>query len=136
MQHGQHIVAVVAVITRGPQILSLRRASTSDAGAGLWETLSGRVEQGEEPLAAVRREIEEECGLKVEIDPRPVESYAGMRAGEPMIVVLYRARYLGGDVRLSAEHDDFCWLSLAEFAQRSSLTRLVEAARTALELGL
>jgi len=136
MQRGQHIVAVAAVITRGTEILSLRRAATNEAGAGLWETLSGRVEQGEEPLDAVRREIEEECGLEVEIDPRPVESYAAKRAGEPMIVVLYRARYLSGDVRLSAEHDDFGWLSLAEFAQRSSLTRLVQGVKTALALAL
>ena len=47
MQRGQHIVAVAAVITRGPEILSLRRAATNEAGAGLWETLSGRIEQGE-----------------------------------------------------------------------------------------
>jgi 8-oxo-dGTP diphosphatase len=136
MQRGQHVVAVAAVIIRGQHILAMRRASDNEAGPGLWETLSGRVEQGEEPLAAVQREIDEECGLTVEVDPRPVEAYAATRAGQPMIVVLYRARYVSGEVRMSAEHDAFAWLSVEEFASRSSLGALVRGVENALRLAL
>lgn len=136
MQRGQHIVAVAALITRGDRILAMRRAQANEAGPGLWETLSGRVEQGEEPLAAVQREIDEECGLEVEIDPRPVEAYAATRKGEPMIVVLYRARYVAGEARLSHEHDDFAWLSADEFAARSTLLPLVSAVKKALLMSL
>jgi 8-oxo-dGTP diphosphatase len=127
MQRGQHVVAVAALVLRGDKVLAMRRSSTNEAGAGLWETLSGRIEHGEQPLAAMQREIDEECGLEVTIDPRPVEAYAATRTGEPMIVVVYRALYVAGEVRLSAEHDAYAWLSAAEFAARSTLAPLVLA---------
>lgn len=124
---GQHVVAVAALIVRDGRVLSLRRAAQNLAGPGLWETVSGRVEQGEQPLSAVAREVSEECALEVEIDPRPLGAYAAQRRGQPMIVILYRARYLGGEVQISDEHDAHAWLTAAEFTQRSSLRPLCEA---------
>ena len=50
---------------------SRRRFAAKDAGAGLWETVSGRVEADEAPLDAIAREVREETGLVVAIDPRP-----------------------------------------------------------------
>jgi 8-oxo-dGTP diphosphatase len=136
---GQHVVAVAALIVRAaqnvgeePQILALRRARDNLAGPGLWETVSGRVEQGEQPLDAIAREIAEECALEVEIDPRPYASYAAQRRGLPMIVILFRARYRAGEVRRSGEHDDHAWLTAAEFRERSSLAALVAVVERAL----
>jgi 8-oxo-dGTP diphosphatase len=129
---GQHIVSVAALVVRGSRILAMRRAPQNLAGPGLWETLSGRVEQGEEPRAAVEREIGEECGLEVELETRPFDAYAATRRGQPMIVILYRARYLAGEVQRSAEHDDHAWLTAEEFAARSSLMPLVHVVRRAL----
>ena len=126
------VAAVAAVVVRGDTLLALRRSTHKDAGAGLWETLSGRIEVDEEPLAAVRREILEETGLNVEVDPRPLTAYAARRLERPMVVIVYRARHLAGEVRLSDEHDAFAWLTPEAFAERSSLTKLVLAARLAL----
>lgn len=127
LPHGQHVVAVAGLIVRTdeePRILALRRAPDNLAGPGLWETSSGRIEHGEEPVAAALREMQEECGLSVEIDPRPYEAYAARRRGLPMIVILFRARYRAGEVRLSAEHDAYAWLTAREFRQRSTLLPL------------
>jgi 8-oxo-dGTP diphosphatase len=129
---GQHIVAVAGLVVRGSRVLALRRAATNLAGPGLWETVSGRIEQGEEPSVALVREIAEETTLQVRVEERPWDAYAASRAGEPMIVVLYRARYLRGEVRLSHEHDAFAWLSASEFRERSSLVRLCRAVDGAL----
>src|SRR6476660_7660660 len=101
---GLHVVSVAALVVRERRILAMRRAATNLAGPGLWETLSGRVEQGEEPRAAVMREIAEECGLEVELETRPFDAYAAVRRGHPMIVILYRARFVAGEVKLSEEH--------------------------------
>lgn len=135
-QRGQHVVAVATLIVRDERVLSLRRAPDNLAGPGLWETVSGRVEQGEQPLAAALREVSEESGLEVRIEPRPVGAYAAERRGHPMIVILYRATYLAGEVRISDEHDAFAWLTAAEFAQRSSLRLLCEAVESALSVPL
>lgn len=129
---GGFVVAVAAVIVKGDRVLAMRRAATKDAGAGLWETLSGRVEPDEAPLDAVAREIDEESGLEVEIDPRPIDAYAARRAGAPMVVIVYRARWLAGDVRRSAEHDAHAWWTLDEMRDNSTLTRLVDAVERAL----
>ena len=129
---GQHVVAVATLIVREGRVLALRRAPDNLAGPGLWETVSGRVEQGEQPLAAALREVSEECGLEVRIDPRPVAAYAAERRGKPMIVILYRADYLSGEVRISHEHDQFAWLTAGEFAGRSSLRLLCDAVASAL----
>jgi 8-oxo-dGTP diphosphatase len=135
LTHGQHVVAVAALVIRGDRVLALRRAPTNLAGAGLWETISGRVEHGEQPLAAVIREIAEESALEVEVEPRPLASYAAQRRGLPMIVILFRARYLAGEVRVSDEHDAHAWCTAQEFRARSTLAPLVAVVEQALGEG-
>lgn len=128
------MVAVAAVLFRGERLLSMQRSKTKDAGPGLWETLSGRVRPGEDPVDAIKREIAEECGLEVDLDPRPVTAYPAKRIKEPMVVIVYRGRATGGEVVLSHEHDDYAWLTPGELAQRSPLQQLVRAAETAAAL--
>ncbi|GAB5544354.1 MAG: NUDIX domain-containing protein [Sandaracinaceae bacterium] len=121
------VLAVAAVVIREGRVLAMKRSATKDAGAGLWETLSGRVEPGEQPIEALRREIAEECGLAVEIDPRPIDAYTARRGEAPMIVVVYAARYVDGEVVRSEEHDAHAWWTPDEFRSHSSLTRLADA---------
>lgn len=124
---GAHIVAVGALIFRDERVLAMRRSAHKDAGAGLWETLSGRVRENEEPLDAIHREIAEECALHVALDERPVDVYAARRGSLPMIVALYRARWVSGEVLRSEEHDAHAWWTPAEFRAGSTLTRLADA---------
>lgn len=124
-------VAVTVLIFREGQMLSMRRSSTQEAGPGLWEGVSGRVRAGEDPIAAARREVIEETGLDVEIQPRPVTSYAAMRRGEPMTVIVFVADHQSGEVVLSEEHDDFRWCNEAELSELGAPVRLADAARSA-----
>lgn len=126
-----YVVAVAAVVLREGRLLAMRRSAHRDAGPGLWETLSGRLRLGEEPRDAVLREIHEECGLEVALRPQPVAAYQAMRAGEPMVVIVYVADHLAGEVALSEEHDAFAWVTPEEFARLSPLEPLVAAAREA-----
>ncbi len=121
------VLAVCAVIRDGDRVLAMRRAAHKDAGAGLWETVSGRVEPDEDPLSAMQRELAEETGLEVALDPRPIDAYVVRRNTIPMCVLVYRGVRTGGEVVRSDEHDDHAWLTPAELRARTPFARLVDA---------
>jgi len=134
-QH-EFIVAVAGMIfDANGHVLAMKRSSKKDAGAGLWETMSGRINHWENPFDAMQREIFEETGLAsgidVIIDPRPYTSFHAKRLGQPMILILYRALLIAGEPTLSEEHDEYAWLSASEFAKRSPLLKTVEAVEQA-----
>ncbi len=119
------IVAVVGIIIReDKRILALRRTSGTVAARLVWETVSGKVELGEDPFQAVVREIGEESGLRVEVEPRPVATWQGLHNHGPMVLLFYKASYEAGEVKLSTEHDQHAWLSPAEFSARTCYPRL------------
>lgn len=124
-------VAVTVLVFRAQQMLSMRRAATEEAGPGLWEAVSGRVRAGEDPAAAAEREVAEETGLRVAIDPRPVVTYAALRRGEPMTVIVYRASHERGEVALSDEHDEYRWCDESELSELGVPVQLADAARAA-----
>jgi len=105
--------------------LLLQRSRDSRHFAGQWETPGGKVESGEPFDVAVLREVREETGLSVTLD-----GFAGAAAFEletVKVVVLYvYAHTADGDLRLSSEHDDSCWVSLPDFSSRSLTPALTE----------
>ncbi len=49
------------------QVLLAKRSSQKKLGANLWETIGGKMEKGETPEDAIKREITEELGNEVKI---------------------------------------------------------------------
>jgi 8-oxo-dGTP diphosphatase len=132
LPEGAHIVAVTALVLREGRVLAMRRSAHRDAGAGLWETPSGRVREGEEPLDAVKRELAEEAGLDVAWESRPFAAYPALRGARPMIVIAFRAHWRSGEVVRSDEHDAHAWWTPDEWRRGSTLTRLVDVVTRAL----
>ncbi|HZC30834.1 MAG TPA: NUDIX domain-containing protein [Gaiellaceae bacterium] len=56
--------AVQALVVRDGRILLARR--DREPGAGKWDLPGGFLDEGEEPIAGLRRELREETGLEVE----------------------------------------------------------------------
>ena len=126
---GLFVAAVCALIRKDGKVLAMRRALTKDAAPGIWEAVSGRLEPGEEPLEAVHREVREETGLIVRIEPRPWSAHHSFRAGLPMIIVYYVADWISGEVAMSEEHDAWDWLDAEAFGSRTPIRPLADAVR-------
>ena len=132
MLTGEGFVAAVSVaVFRGDRVLVLRRAANADAAPGVWETVSGRIERGEDPLDTAQREVAEETAIEVEVHERPIDSYVAARGDQPMIVVVYRAEWRAGEVKRSDEHDEHAWLRIDELEARGVPARLVTAIEAA-----
>ena len=61
------MLVVAAVLSRGGCILACRRRLDAGFGPGRWEFPGGKVRPGEEPAAALRRELREELGVEARI---------------------------------------------------------------------
>ncbi len=59
------IVAAAVVIENGKVLLSRRKKGTHLAGK--WEFPGGKAEPGEDPRAALRRELDEELGIQARV---------------------------------------------------------------------
>jgi 8-oxo-dGTP diphosphatase len=59
------LVAAAIVVEEGRVLVTQRKAGTHLAGA--WEFPGGKVEAGEDPREALRRELREELGIEVRV---------------------------------------------------------------------
>ncbi|MCK4870375.1 MAG: NUDIX domain-containing protein [Gammaproteobacteria bacterium] len=128
MVSQKFIVGVAAIIKRNNLVLALRRSMHKDAAAGVWEGVSGKVELDEDPLQALHREIQEECRLNVIVDAKPLSLLQTKRKDEPMILIIYQADYISGDVILSSEHEQCEWITPEEFKERTVYSTLGDLA--------
>ncbi|WP_024508210.1 NUDIX hydrolase [Bradyrhizobium sp. ARR65] len=127
-QHPQ--LAVSAAIFRDDKVLLVRRARSP--GKGFYSLPGGRVEFGETLHTALRREVDEETGLAIDIVGlagwREVLPAAG---GGHYLIMSFAARWRAGEPRLNAELDDFRWLApdaLGDLKLTGGLTEVLEMA--------
>ena len=89
---------VAAVIERGGRILIAQRRNEGPH-ALKWEFPGGKVEAGEEPEAALLRELEEELGIRAEIGPE-ITRYQYQYPGRlPFLLIFYRVTKFSGELR-------------------------------------
>lgn len=86
------------IVTADDRIVLVRRAI--EPGYGLWVFPGGYVDRGEEITVAAIREAREEAGLEVRLEGLiNIYSYPG----RPIIIVVYRASIVSGELRIDEE---------------------------------
>ncbi len=128
MTIGSFLAGVAAVI-RSPETghyLLLRRSESKDFGGGVWECLTGRVEQGEGFEEALHREVREEIGVEVQIEHilGTTHFYRGPSTPENELVgVVYLCAMSDPDsIHISAEHSEYRWLQASQVNDLLSAT--------------
>ena len=113
-----------AIVEKEGKIVLLRRDIEPEKGK--WVMPGGYVDRGEVVEAAVLRETEEECGVKIRLkDLLGVYSYPGKLE----VVIVYVAEYLSGNLLVGDETqavrlftpEDIPWKDLAFESTRNAL---------------
>lgn len=124
---GRFYAGIAAVIWARPteQYLLLKRSEEKDFGSGVWECVTGRVNQGEGFEDTVYREVREEIGRDVQIDfvVGTTHFYRGDRPEDELVgVVFFCTMGQAADISLSPEHSTYRWVTVSEAEQLLTAT--------------
>ena len=103
-------LAVVALVEDDAgRLLYIQRNHEPQLGAWAWP--SGFVDAGEDVREAARREVREETGLEVELGELHGVWSGG---GDPVVLLVWRARPIGGRLQAGPEADAAAWRAPAD----------------------
>jgi 8-oxo-dGTP diphosphatase len=106
--------AIVDDLARPTTVLSGRRSQPAGLAGG-WELPGGKVEPGERPQDALRREVREELGVEVELGARVAGPLGGAwQLGGRYVMQVWLARVVCGDPSPLQDHDQLRVLTRAE----------------------
>ena len=106
-------IAQKALIKNGEKYLMLLRSPNEPVGTLLWDFPGGRMEEGEDLLESLKREVKEETNF--DIEPRKVVFECEMNIAEhDMKFFMYDIEKVTGDLRLSHEHSEYRWMTIDE----------------------
>jgi 8-oxo-dGTP pyrophosphatase MutT (NUDIX family) len=91
-----------------------------------WDVPGGRIQEGHTALETLRREVEEETGIKEVIDPQfftaAVSNFKDIPVGEHkvgLLLMIYKVKIpKNSQIKLSHEHSGYEWVSRKEAAKR------------------
>ncbi|MBI2681144.1 MAG: (deoxy)nucleoside triphosphate pyrophosphohydrolase [Candidatus Solibacter usitatus] len=98
---------VAAVIERQGTILICQRKA-GQKHALKWEFPGGKVEPGETPVAAIRRELEEELGIRAQIGPEIARYSYAYPGKEPIQLIFYSVTEFKGQPE-NWVFERICW---------------------------
>lgn len=108
------VVVVKGLIEHNGKVLLLKRSSTDDVDAGVWETVGGKLDFGEGLEEALVREVKEEAGLLVSVERLLFASSFFTNPHRQIVLLTYLCRAADDQVQLSEEHSDYKWATKSE----------------------
>ncbi len=110
-------VAAAVIVHEGRVLIAKRK--TGDPFEGRWEFPGGKIDPGESPEQALRRELREELGVETEIGMF-LCAFPVRQPDLRIDLLAFRTRILSGDIRCH-DHDEIRWID-PEDLRRFDLT--------------
>lgn len=118
---NRQLTIVVGIIERDATFLITRRVDRVAMWHHAWEFPGGKINRGEDPSEALRREIREETGLTIahtELIGVHTHHWRLPDHVQQTFLLVFRCRTKSGNVRLlQEENDQYRWVTLKEFYQ-------------------
>lgn len=103
---------VAALILRGSEVLVCQRKAGTAMGLQ-WEFPGGKIEPGETPEEALRRELEEELGIQATIGTHIAEVQHNYRNGGAIHLRFFAVHHFGGELE-NRIFEDMRWTELRD----------------------
>jgi len=126
-------VVLSGIFYRDKKILLLKRSDASSWAKGAWQMPEGKLRHGERPIDALRREVEEETGLRLkEAYVKAVWSGTKKVNGtvRHVVRIICEGKLQNGEVKLSKEHTKYGWFKPAKAIKLNLATGVKEILNT------
>lgn len=122
---GQQVITACAFIHQQfdgvEKVFLPKRAETKKFLPGVYEIPGGHIDYGEDPVAGLKREIDEELGMEIAVgDPFYVFTYTNTIKGSHSIEVVYFAHFTADSSTIVLEpedHSSYGWFAEDELDQ-------------------
>jgi 8-oxo-dGTP diphosphatase len=122
------VPSVGAVVLKGDRVLLILRGQ--EPSRGRWSIPGGVMELGEVIQETARREVQEECGVQIEVGNvvevrDAIVHDEGARIRFHYVLVDVVARYLDGELMVGSDVEDARWVSEEELPRYDLTTGLL-----------
>jgi 8-oxo-dGTP diphosphatase len=129
--NGQQVITACAfihqIVDREEKVFLPKRADTKKFLPGVYELPGGHIDFGEDVVVGLKREINEEFGMDIEVgDPFFAFTYSNEIKGSHSIEVIYFAKFVTdtNKISLNAEdHSTFGWFGVNELSKTYTSTK-------------
>ena len=135
MKERYQRVVAAAFIQKGDRILIAKRSPKAKVFPGMYELPGGKIEFGETPEEALKREIKEELDVEVEVfEPYHVFSYIAHEGSAHYVEIAFicELKESEGNIRM-LDHDDIQWVTREELEKFEMSPVLRKAAEKGFE---
>lgn len=105
-------VSVTAFVHKDGKVLVLKRSERETFLPGFFELPGGKVEFGEDPSDALKREMKEEVSLDIEIQkPYALFSYVSEDGNRQTVDIQFIVKVVGdNEIKISTAHEAYEWI--------------------------